>query len=116
MSLRICGGQVFNSIRMVLERADVIIEGDRIAAVGPDFPVLGNAEELNAKECIVLPGLINAHTHAHNNLTKGLGDNWTLEDQLNHGPALNANRTSEEQYFSAALGAVEMLKTRVNFP
>jgi cytosine/adenosine deaminase-related metal-dependent hydrolase len=60
--------------------------------------------------CLVLPGLVNAHTHAHNNLFKGLGDNWTLEDLLNHGPALNGNRTPEDHYLSAAIGAVEMLK------
>ena len=57
-----------------------------------------------------MPGLINAHTHAHNNLFKGTGDNWTLEDLLNHGPALNSHRTPEDQYLSAAIGAVEMLK------
>jgi len=57
-----------------------------------------------------LPGLVNAHTHAHNNLLKGLGDNWTLEDLLNHAPALLSNRTPEDQYLSAAIGAVEMLK------
>jgi len=51
---------------------------------------------------------VNAHTHAHNNLCKGLGDNWTLEDLLNYGPALNGNRTPEDHYLSAAIGAVEI--------
>jgi 5-methylthioadenosine/S-adenosylhomocysteine deaminase len=60
---------------------------------------------------LVLPGLINAHTHAHNNLTKGLADNWTLEDLLNHGAALYSNRTVEDQYITAAIGTVEMVKT-----
>ena len=44
-------------------------------------------------------------------LTRGSADNWTLEDLLNNGPALLAGRTVEEQYLSAAIGAVEMLKT-----
>ena len=60
---------------------------------------------------LVLPGLINAHTHAHNNLMKGSADNWTLEDLLNHGAALYSNRTVEDQYITAAIGAVEMVKT-----
>jgi hypothetical protein len=59
----------------------------------------------------VLPGLVNAHTHAHNALLKGLADRWTLEDLLTYGAALNANRTVEEQYLSASLNAVEMVKT-----
>src|SRR5262249_8079986 len=53
----------------------------------------------------------NAHTHAHNNLLRGLAERWTLEDLLNHGPALNGGRTPEEHYLSAALGAIEMVKT-----
>src|SRR5262244_2683200 len=56
-------------------------------------------------------GLINAHTHAHTHLARGLAGRWTLEDLLNHGPAMNANRTPEEQYLSAAVGALEMLKS-----
>jgi guanine deaminase len=111
MTLLIHGGQVLDRTQTALERADVFIEGDRIVAVGPGLAPPEGSQELDATGQIVLPGLINAHTHAHNNLTKGSGDNWTLEDQLSHGPSLNANRTPDDQYLSAALGAIEMLKT-----
>ncbi len=111
MTLLVRGGQVLNGSQTALEPADVLIEADRIIAVGPGLAVPIGVEELDATGHIVLPGLINAHTHAHNNLLKGSADNWTLEEQLNHGPALNGNRTPEEQYISAAIGAIEMLKT-----
>jgi len=111
MAQLIHGGQVLNSARNALERADVLIEDDRIVAVGLEVSGVADAQRLDATGCIVLPGLINAHTHAHNNLLKGMADNWTLEDLLNYGPALNGSRTAEEQYLSAAIGAVEMLKT-----
>ena len=55
--------------------------------------------------------LATSYSLAHNNLFKGLGDNWTLEDLLTHGPALNGYRTPEDHYLSAAIGAIEMLKT-----
>lgn len=111
MAIFVYGGNVLRSISASLERADVLIEDDRISAIGPDLSAPETAYRLDASGCIVLPGLINAHTHAHNNLLKGMGNNWTLEDLLNHSAALTGGRTVEEQYLSAAIGAIEMLKT-----
>ena len=110
MALLVHSGHVLNRSYTGLERADILIEADRIQAVGDALEVPPDAHRLDATGCLVLPGLINAHTHAHNNLFKGMADNWTLEELLNHGPALNGHRTPEEQYLSAAIGAIEMLK------
>jgi len=111
VALLLHGGQVLRGPGPALERADVLVEGDRIAAVGPSLPRPADAEALDAAPFLIVPGLVNAHTHAHNNLLRGLADRWTLEDLLNHGPALAGGRTAEDHYLSAALGAVEMLKT-----
>ena len=111
MALLIRGGRVLRGSEPGLEDADVLVEGERITAVAPRLGQPVTAEVLDARGLLVLPGLINAHTHAHNNLLRGLAGRWTLEDLLNHGPALNANRTAEDHYVSAAIGAVEMLKT-----
>jgi 5-methylthioadenosine/S-adenosylhomocysteine deaminase len=111
MPLLVRGGQLLNSMTASLEGADVLIEGDQIVAVGCHLAVPPGTEELNATGHLVLPGLVNAHTHAHNNLLKGLADNWTLEDLLTYGAALNGGRTPEDHYLSAAIGAIEMLKT-----
>jgi 5-methylthioadenosine/S-adenosylhomocysteine deaminase len=92
-------------------RADVLVDGERIIAVGPHLAAPADSEPLDATGKLILPGLINAHTHAHNNLIKGVIDNVTLELFLNAGPAMYLNRTPEEQYLSALLGAVEMVKT-----
>jgi 5-methylthioadenosine/S-adenosylhomocysteine deaminase len=111
MPLLIQNGQVLHSKSMNPEYSDLLIEEDRIAAIGPHLSVPEGAQRINAVGQLVLPGLINAHTHAHNNLMKGSADNWTLEDLLNHGAALYSNRTVEDQYITAAIGAVEMVKT-----
>src|SRR5919197_3189792 len=111
MALLVRGGQLLDRTQMGLEPADVLIDGDQIVAVGCKLSTPPGTEELNATDHIVLPGLVNAHTHAHNNLLRALADNWTLEDLLTHGPALNGGRTPEDHYLSAAIGAVEMLKT-----
>ena len=101
MALLVHGGHVLNSSYTALERADLLIEADRIRAVGQALACAPDTLRLDATGCLVLPGLVNAHTHAHNNLFKGLGDNWTLEDLLNYGPALNGNHTPEDHYLSA---------------
>jgi guanine deaminase len=111
MALLVRGGQILDSTQMALEAADILIEGDTITAVAPRLSATAGTEELNAGGHIVLPGLVNAHTHAHNNLLKTLADNWTLEDLLNYGPAMNSGRTPEDHYLSTAIGAIEMLKT-----
>ncbi len=55
------------------------------------------------------PGLINAHTHGHGNLSKGMGDLWTLELLLNAGPWISGGRVLEDKYLTTYLGAVESL-------
>jgi len=44
-------------------KGDVLVEGARIAAVGPDLKV-DNAEIVDASDAIVPPGLVDAHRHA----------------------------------------------------
>jgi 5-methylthioadenosine/S-adenosylhomocysteine deaminase len=111
MTLMLHQGQVLDGATGRLDAADVLIERDDIAAVGARLAAPTGAQVIDASSFIVIPGLINTHTHAHNNLLRGLAGRWTLEDLLNHGPALNMNRTPEDHYLSATLGAMEMLKT-----
>ncbi len=59
--------------------ADVLIEGDRIAAVGhPDLPDAAALHVLDGVGRAVIPGLINAHTHLYQNFLKGLRDDVGL--------------------------------------
>jgi len=44
-------------------RADVLIEGEQIKAVGVDLEVPAGAEEIDASGCYVMPGGIDPHTH-----------------------------------------------------
>lgn len=45
-------------------RADLLIEDGRIAAIGADLPVAGCAEVLEADGRLVVPGFVDAHSHA----------------------------------------------------
>ena len=58
-----------------------------------------------------MPGLVNAHTHAHGALAKGLcGDRWPLELLLNANPAFNRGRSVDDKYLCGLLQAVELVR------
>ena len=75
----------------------------------PGLAAPAGATVLDASGTLLHPGLINAHTHAHGNLAKGMGDLWTLELLLTAGPWISGSRTHEERHLSAKIGAVEMV-------
>ena len=106
MTLLIRGGRILAGAPAALTRADVLIEGDRIAAVGPRLTAPAGATEIDASRHIVLPGLGNAHTHAASHLSRGRAGNWTLETLLTYAPANYGFRTPEDEYLSAAIGAI----------
>ena len=68
-------------------RGDVLVDGDCIARSGPTWGP-PDAVRLDAAGKLVLPGLINAHTHAHHNLIKGDADGVTWNSSSTPAPAL----------------------------
>jgi N-acyl-D-amino-acid deacylase len=58
--LVIRGGSVVDGTGAPARQADVAIEGDRIAAIGPG---LSGARTLDASGCVVAPGFVDIHTH-----------------------------------------------------
>jgi guanine deaminase len=108
--LIIRGGRLLDARAHTAEPADVLVDGDTIREVGPPgLPAPADARTMAAGGRILMPGLVNAHTHSHGNLSKGLGDRWTLELLLNAGPWISGNRSQEDKYLSALIGAVEMV-------
>src|SRR6266545_4780217 len=72
-----------DSARNVFPGGFVAIDGARISAVGPSAqtPTSDAFDEvIDAKSCIVVPGLINMHQHHWYTLFKGLADGMLLED------------------------------------
>ena len=90
-------------------KGDVLIEGDRIAAVGhakarPD-------EVIDASGCLVIPGLINCHTHVAMTLMRSVADDVKLEKFLERTFAIDSKRTPEDIGVGASLGCLEMLRS-----
>jgi dihydropyrimidinase len=61
MSILIRGGVVVN--HDFSRPADVLIEGETIAAIGPKLTAPAGAEIIDADGCFILPGGIDPHTH-----------------------------------------------------
>jgi guanine deaminase len=111
MKQLIAGGRVLSAERLDGAFANLLIDGDRIVAVlAPHEAVTEDARRVDASDRLMIPGLVNAHTHAPSNLSKGLADRWSLELLLNAFPWTAGGRTLDLKYLSAFIGAVEMVR------
>src|SRR3954469_20741508 len=59
----------------------VVIEGNRITAVGPG-PARSQGERIDSSGCLATPGLINCHHHLYQHATRGLAQQATLFEWL----------------------------------
>ncbi len=91
----------------------VAIRGGRIAAVGPSASLESEfkaAKTLDVEGCIVLPGLINSHTHAAMTIFRGLADDLPLMEWLReHIFPAEARLTEEWVYWGTLLACAEMI-------
>src|SRR3989441_526510 len=114
------GGDVLlQDVEWRVERGDVVVRDGRIAAVGwldpkgtrgPTGRKRAETVVRDCTGCLVMPGLIQAHVHLCQTLFRGLGDDLRLEDWLARRIwPLEAAHTEETVYWSALLGAAELL-------
>jgi 5-methylthioadenosine/S-adenosylhomocysteine deaminase len=91
---------------------DLLIEDGQIVAIdNPGFPVSGDAEIVSASDRLLIPGLVNSHTHSHGALNRGaVDDKVSLEMFLTGGGVSTRGRGLEDKYLSAALSAAEMIR------
>jgi len=89
--------------------ADVLIEDDRILAVGADLQAPA-ASLVDARDMIVMPGLVNAHAHLWQTAIRTLGGNWAGTDYFQYVHAKLAPRhTPEDTHVAEYIGALNQL-------
>src|SRR5258705_9770877 len=93
--------------------ADVLVEGNRISSVGKTGRRGEGRSKPTTLDCsglVILPGLVQAHIHLCQTLFRGLADDLSLEAWLARRIwPLEAAHTEESVYWSAMLGAAELL-------
>jgi guanine deaminase len=103
------GGRLLDIAGHTAEPADILLRGDTIAEIGPPgLAAPGHATTVDASDRLLMPGLVNGHTHGNSSFGKGMGDRWTLELLLNAHPLTGAGFTTEDKYLAAKLSACEM--------
>ncbi|MBT56786.1 MAG: amidohydrolase [Mameliella sp.] len=109
-STMIRGGRLLRPGADMAPAADILVEGGRIARIGPpgmDMPE--GCAVIDAAGCLLHPGLVNGHTHGHGHFSRGLTDDLTLETLLAGSFWFNGNRRHEDKYLSTLVGAAEMV-------
>ena len=96
----------------VIENGAIVINGHRIAYVGPSewTPAGPFDKTIEADRMIAIPGLINAHCHSPANLVRGMMPSKPLEIWRAYYRASLRDMRDEDFYASALLGGMEMLK------
>jgi len=97
----------------ILKNQVICIEEDKIVYIGEDEPFFFLPNRIiNAKNKIVMPGLINSHTHCAMTLMRNRSNDLPLERWLQEGIfPIEANLTYRDVYCGAMLGIAEMIKS-----
>ena len=107
--LIIRGGLVLDAERFH-GAADVLVQDGVVVTIGePGMAAPEGSLAIDASRRLLHPGLVNAHTHGHGNLSRSMGDRWTLELLLAAAPHMSPYDRVEEKRISATIGAAEML-------
>ena len=91
---------------------DVLIEGDRIAAIVPGGTLADADIAIDLSRHLLVPGLVNGHQHSHEHFQRGRTENLPLELWMHlvrtHTPV---TLTPRQVYLRTMIGAIESLRT-----
>lgn len=98
------------------ESGALAVDGDTIIAVGRNEEIrkdFQGRETIDAVDSIIMPGLVNSHTHAAMTCFRGIADDMELMDWLNRYifPAEAGHVNPELAYWGSLLACAEMIKS-----
>lgn len=118
--LCITGGTILtmDQVGTVIDDGMLLIEGSRITYCGPrqadNAPRSQRRVELEARGGLIMPGLINGHTHAAMTLMRGMADDLPLDKWLTeHIFPAETKLTGEAVYWGTMLACAEMIRNGV---
>lgn len=109
---------LFCNIGLVDENFDykenmyVGVQGDRIEYIGKEKPAKNYGEEYDGSRKVLMPGLVNAHTHSPMTLLRGYAENLPLDRWLNERVFPFEDRLNcDRAYYGTMLSIAEQLKS-----
>lgn len=96
----------------IIQETSIYIEGDRIAAIGDAPESFTEDKVIDGKDKLVIPGLINCHTHSYMSFMRNVADDLSFMDWLfGTIDPIEQQMTDEDTYWGANLAIIEMMKS-----
>ena len=93
-------------------KGSLLIQNDKIMEISDKIELNDVDEVINAEDKVLIPGLVNTHTHLSMTLMRGLADDMPLETWLNNYIwPVEAELDGEHCYAGALLACAEMIKS-----
>jgi 5-methylthioadenosine/S-adenosylhomocysteine deaminase len=115
-------GTIIRDAMRIENNKDIWIKGCRIKKIGVNLPVPEGCKVIDATHKVLMPGLINAHTHLYQTMLRGIRDDLELQPwcesilfpfaNLVHQYHWKDNDISAG-YVWSALGSIEMIRSGV---
>lgn len=96
----------------VVRETSIYIEGDRITGIGGKPAGFSADKVIDGTDRLVIPGLVNCHTHSYMSFMRNVADDLSFMDWLfgTIGP-IEQQMTDEDTYWGANLAIIEMMKS-----
>lgn len=95
-----------------IKKGSILLEDDKISSINQNLSSNDADAVIDGEGKVLIPGLVNTHTHLSMTLLRGLADDLVLETWLNeHIWPTEANLDGELCYIGAKLACAEMIKS-----
>lgn len=95
-----------------VRKSDILINENRIEKIEPEIDEQEAEEKINAKNMLVMPGLVNTHAHLAMSIFRGYRDDKKLMDWLENAIfPVEDKLEPDDIYWNSFLSCLEMIKS-----
>lgn len=95
-----------------IQKNDILINDNIIEKIDKDIKIEEDCEKINAKNMLIMPGLVNTHTHAAMSIFRGYKADQKLMDWLENAIfPVEDKLVPEDIYWNSYLSFLEMIKS-----
>lgn len=96
----------------VIRKTSIYIEGEKITGIGDKPAGFAADQVIDGTDKLVIPGLINCHTHSYMSFMRNVADDLSFMDWLfGTIDPIEQQMTDEDTYWGANLAIIEMMKS-----